>query len=47
MHLRLVRLPLVAFFETSFSRVYDKTFILVTRDADGAARHPHEDGHPH
>jgi len=33
--LRLVRLPLVAFFETSFGRVYDKTFILVTLDGDG------------
>ena len=36
LHLRLVRLPLVAFFETSFGRVYDKTFILVTLDGDGA-----------
>jgi O-succinylbenzoate synthase len=35
-HLRLIRLPLVAFFETSFSRVYDKTFILVTLEGDGA-----------
>jgi o-succinylbenzoate synthase len=35
LHLRLVRLPLVAFFETSFSRVYDKTFILVTLEGDG------------
>ena len=35
LQLRLVRLPLVAFFETSFSRVYDKTFILVTLDGDG------------
>jgi O-succinylbenzoate synthase len=34
--LRLVRLPLVAFFETSFGRVYDKTFILVSLDGDGA-----------
>jgi o-succinylbenzoate synthase len=33
--LRLIRLPLVAFFETSFGRVYDKTFILVTLDGDG------------
>ena len=32
----MIRLPLVAFFETSFSRVYDKTFILVTLDGDGA-----------
>ena len=36
LHLRLIRLPLVAFFETSFGRVYDKTFILVTLEGDGA-----------
>ena len=36
LRLRLVRLPLVAFFETSFARVYDKTFILVTLDGNGA-----------
>ena len=35
LQLRLVRLPLVAFFETSFGRVYDKTFILVTLDGEG------------
>jgi o-succinylbenzoate synthase len=35
LQLRLVRLPLVAFFETSFSRVYDKTFILVSLDGGG------------
>jgi o-succinylbenzoate synthase len=35
LHLRLIRLPLVAFFETSFGRVYDKTFILVTLEGDG------------
>jgi O-succinylbenzoate synthase len=35
LRLRLVRLPLVAFFETSFGRVYDKTFILVTLEGDG------------
>jgi O-succinylbenzoate synthase len=33
--LRLVRLPLVRFFETSFSRIYDRPFVLVTLDADG------------
>jgi O-succinylbenzoate synthase len=33
--LRLVRLPLVHFFETSFGRVYDKTFILVRMLGDG------------
>jgi o-succinylbenzoate synthase len=36
LQLRLLRLPLVAFFETSFSRVYDKTFILVTLEGDAA-----------
>ncbi|HET7696523.1 MAG TPA: o-succinylbenzoate synthase [Vicinamibacterales bacterium] len=35
LHLRLIRLPLVAFFETSFGRVYDKTFILVTLEGEG------------
>ena len=33
LELRLLKLPLVHFFETSFSRVYDKHFILVTLDA--------------
>jgi len=33
--LRLVRLPLVAFFETSFGRIYDRSFILVSVDGDG------------
>ena len=32
--LRLVRLPLVHFFETSFSRVHDRLFVLVTLGAD-------------
>jgi O-succinylbenzoate synthase len=36
LQLRLIRLPLVAFFETSFGRVYDKTFILVSLEGDGA-----------
>jgi O-succinylbenzoate synthase len=35
LQLRLVRLPLVAFFETSFGRVYDKTFILLTLEGGG------------
>jgi len=35
LRLRLIRLPLVAFFETSFSRIYDKTFILVSLDGNG------------
>jgi O-succinylbenzoate synthase len=33
--LRLLRLPLVRFFETSFGRIYDRTFVLVTVTADG------------
>src|SRR5512144_3194691 len=36
LRLRLIRLPLVAFFETSFGRMYDKTFVLVTLDGGGA-----------
>src|SRR5689334_13341906 len=36
LQLRLVRLPLVAFFETSFGRIYDRTFILVTVEGGGA-----------
>jgi len=32
--LRLLRLPLVAFFETSFGRAYDRTFVLVTLASD-------------
>jgi o-succinylbenzoate synthase len=35
LELRLLKLPLVHFFETSFSRVYDKQFILVTLDGGG------------
>jgi O-succinylbenzoate synthase len=37
LRLRLIRLPLVAFFETSFGRIYEKTFILVSLDGHGAA----------
>ena len=33
--LRLLRLPLVRFFETSFGRIYDRTFVLVTVHAGG------------
>lgn len=33
--LRLLRLPLVHFFETSFGRSYDRTFLLVTVHGDG------------
>jgi O-succinylbenzoate synthase len=36
LELRLLRLPLVHFFETSFARVHDRTFILVTAHGDGA-----------
>jgi O-succinylbenzoate synthase len=35
LRLRLVRLPLVAFFETSFGRIHDRTFIIVQVDGDG------------
>jgi len=35
LRLRVIRLPLVAFFETSFERVYDKTFILVSAEGEG------------
>ena len=35
LRLRLIRLPLVAFFETSFGRVYDRTFILVELNGGG------------
>ena len=35
LRLRLVRLPLVAFFETSFGRIYDRTFIVVQAAGDG------------
>ena len=34
--LRLVRLPLVRFFETSFGRIDDRAFVLVTVEEDGA-----------
>jgi o-succinylbenzoate synthase len=33
--LRLCRLPLVAFFETSFGRVYDRAFLLVRLEGEG------------
>ena len=32
---RVLRLPLVRFFETSFGRVYDRTFLLVQADGEG------------
>lgn len=34
--LRLLRLPLVRFFETSFGRVHERTFVLVTVEEAGA-----------
>lgn len=34
--LRLLRLPLVRFFETSFGRIYDRSFVLVTLDDNGS-----------
>ena len=36
LELRLIRLPLVHFFETSFGRIDDKHFILVRVDGEGA-----------
>lgn len=33
--LRLLRLPLVRFFETSFGRIHDRPFVLVTVEGDG------------
>ena len=37
LELRLLKLPLVSFFETSFSRIYDKHFILVRADGGGVS----------
>ncbi|HVB37430.1 MAG TPA: hypothetical protein VND92_02795, partial [Vicinamibacterales bacterium] len=37
LELRLLRLPLVHFFETSFGRSYDRTFVLVRLDGDGVS----------
>jgi O-succinylbenzoate synthase len=36
MELRLLRLPLVRFFETSFGRIHDRTFVIVTVEENGA-----------
>jgi O-succinylbenzoate synthase len=36
LELRLLRLPLVHFFETSFGRIHDKHFIIVRLEGDGA-----------
>lgn len=35
LELRVLRLPLVRFFETSFGRVHDRTFLLVRVDGEG------------
>ncbi len=35
--LRLLRLPLVRFFETSFGRIHDRSFIVVTVHGDGVS----------
>jgi len=35
LELALLKLPLVSFFETSFGRIYDKHFVLVTAHGDG------------
>ena len=35
LELRLCRLPLVSFFETSFGRSYDRSFLLVRLSGDG------------
>ena len=35
--LRLLRLPLVRFFETSFGRVHEREFLVLTVDGDGAS----------
>ena len=37
LELRLLTLPLVNFFETSFARVYDKHFLIVRVDGDGVS----------
>ena len=34
--LRLLRLPLVRFFETSFGRIHERPFVLVTVEGEGA-----------
>lgn len=39
LELRLLRLPLVHFFETSFGRVHDRSFLLITVEGDGAVGH--------
>jgi O-succinylbenzoate synthase len=36
LEIRLLRLPLVRFFETSFGRMYDRPFLLITLQGDGA-----------
>jgi O-succinylbenzoate synthase len=47
--LRLLRLPLVRHFETSFGRVYDRSFLLVRVEEDGSVGWGEcvADGHPY
>ena len=49
MELRVVRLPLVRFFETSFGRIDDRTFLVVTVEDDGAIGYAEcvADAHPY
>ena len=37
LHIRLLRLPLVRYFETSFARAYDRQFLLVRLEGDGVS----------
>jgi O-succinylbenzoate synthase len=37
LEMRVVRLPLVRFFETSFGRIDDRTFLIVRADGDGVS----------
>jgi len=37
LELRLLKLPLVRFFETSFGRIHDRSFVLVVLEQDGIA----------
>ena len=39
LELRLLKLPLVRFFETSFGRIYDRSFLLVAVEQDGVVGH--------
>ena len=37
LELRLLRLPLVRFFETSFGRIHERSFVLIVVEGDGAS----------